>query len=977
METKVFFPYSWNLNSENEDEDKTIIRVYGLDIDNKNVAIKITNYTPYVYLQLPDDINWGVNEAQYLVDVISTKLSEENQPVINKLMYKKRLYGADLVNGERKNFPFIFLSFKSRKAIKELAFKIRYPLMVNKVGKIKVLLHEDNVSSILQMISLRKISYTDWVKFEGKSIINKETSCDFEYLVSWKKLEPFTGNIKIPRPLIMSFDIEVNSSIVGSMPQAKIPADKVFMISCMFARQGSHEDTWEKYLIHLGDADKNYISPNVILRPCESEAELLVEYAKIIREKNPNIIMGYNILRFDIDYMIKRSNLTGCVLEFLNQGFNNKRIGKEITIKWSSSAFKNQSFSFIQSDGRLFIDLLPLIQRDYSFVNYRLKTVSSFFLGETKDPLTPQGIFKCYRISMNGWRSDDDKKKLRGRKAMNIVGKYCVQDTYLPLKIFEKIDGWIGLVEMSKVCSTDIFSLYTQGQQIKVFSQTYRNCLENNYVVQKKVYTDGGDESYTGAYVFLPKPGVYDNVIPEDFKSMYPNIMRAKNICPSTWVKNDSNIPDDLCHIIEWDDHQNCIHDKVKRTNKQKKMCAHRRFRFLKEPMGVLPKLLENLLNARDEVKIQIKDAMKRLRECIDENMKKDIEREIIVLDKRQWALKILANSIYGGIGVSQNKGLIPFMAGAMCVTAIGREYIQQVSKIITEKYRGEVVYGDTDSNYVCFPWITDTGELWDYALKVAKEVSTHFPKPMELAFEEVIYSRFLILSKKRYMSLGCKRDGKVSDEIQKKGVLLKRRDNSKFARDIYSNVVMSIFHKESKEKILSELIENILKIYNSPINVKDFIITKSVKEINEYIVKPLPEDPIKMQKRLDDLNCTEDEYFTKALPSQAQLMLKMQKRGENVGAGTRLEYVVTDIHDLKAQLFKKIEDVSYFTRYSNILSLDLLYYIKNLINPIDELLAIIGEKNFTKKFYKIVKCKYECNLKIRNYTRCMTYIEE
>ena len=225
-------------------------------------------------------------------------------------------------------------------------------------------------------------------------------------------------------------------------------------------------------------------------------------------------------------------------------------------------------------------------------------------------------------------------------------------------------------------------------------------------------------------------------------------------------------------------------------------------------------------------------------------------------------------------------------------------------------------------------------------------------------------------------MSLGCKRDGVVSDEIQKKGVLLKRRDNSKFARDIYSHVVMSIFHKEPKEKILNELVEGILKVYTSPINYKDFIITKSVKEINEYKIKPLSDDPKKREKRLNDLKCNEEDYPVKALPSQAQLMLKMKRRGENVGAGTRLEFVIVDVHDLKARVFEKIEDYSYFTRYSTVLSLDLLYYIKNLINPIDELLSILNEKNFLKNFYKMVKCRYECNLKIKNYTMCKTYIE-
>ena len=97
--------------------------------------------------------------------------------------------------------------------------------------------------------------------------------------------------------------------------------------------------------------------------------------------------------------------------------------------------------------------MLPIIQRDYKLENYKLKTVSDFFLSQTKDPLTHKGIFKCYRM----FTSD----------TLSICAKYCVQDSYLVLKLFEKLQIWIGLCEMSNTCNTPIFTLFTQGQQIK------------------------------------------------------------------------------------------------------------------------------------------------------------------------------------------------------------------------------------------------------------------------------------------------------------------------------------------------------------------------------------------------------------------------------------------------------------------------------------------------------------------------------
>ena len=83
--------------------------------------------------------------------------------------------------------------------------------------------------------------------------------------------------------------------------------------------------------------------------------------------------------------------------EFDRQGFNITKGAEEKTINWSSSAYGNQEFQYLDAEGRLFVDLLPLIKRDYRMSNYKLKTVAQFFLGNTKDDLDASGIFRCYR----------------------------------------------------------------------------------------------------------------------------------------------------------------------------------------------------------------------------------------------------------------------------------------------------------------------------------------------------------------------------------------------------------------------------------------------------------------------------------------------------------------------------------------------------------------------------------------------------
>jgi hypothetical protein len=100
-------------------------------------------------------------------------------------------------------------------------------------------------------------------------------------------------------------------------------------------------------------------------------------------------------------------------------GFHKYLHAKEKIIKWSSSAYKNQEFQFLDSEGRLFVDLLPLIKRDYKMDNYRLNTVSEFFLGDKKDDLSVKGIFKCYRVGTK--KETDGSYSSKAKKVTNVL----------------------------------------------------------------------------------------------------------------------------------------------------------------------------------------------------------------------------------------------------------------------------------------------------------------------------------------------------------------------------------------------------------------------------------------------------------------------------------------------------------------------------------------------------------------------------
>ena len=141
-----------------------------------------------------------------------------------------------------------------------------------------------------------------------------------------------------------------------------------------------------------------------------------------------------------------------------------------------------------------------------------------------------------------------------------------------------------------------------------------------------------------------------------------------------------------------------------------------------------------------------------------------------------------------------------------------------------------------------------------------------------------------------------------------------------------------------------------------------DFVITKSIGKVEDYKIRKLPEDDTKKEKRLQQLKCTESQYYSmKGLPSHIQLAEKMKLRGKRVEAGTRLEHVVIDNFDIDGKLFDKIESWEYFKENKNILRLDFYYYLKLFINPLDQIVeTAFGIKDFTKKIYKYHILKYK-----------------
>lgn len=450
--------------------------------------------------------------------------------------------------------------------------------------------------------------------------------------------------------------------------------------------------------------------------------------------------------------------------------------------------------------------------------------------------------------------------------------------------------------------------------------------------------------------------------------SLYPSVIIAYNIDYSTFV-TDTAIPDELCHIIEWAEHVACKHTPFPNPTAEGYMCEEYRFRFLKEPKGVLPSICENMLLARKNTRKTMKELSVKMEMLCDSDEKTKLQTYIGILNKRQLAYKINVNSIYGSMGVK--KGYLPFMPGAMAVTAMGRFNLRKAANHLESVHRAKLIYGDTDSCYVTFPEIQNPIDLWSHAERIEQYmVQNHvFPSPMKLEFENAIYNPFLILTKKRYMWRDFHRDGTSSEKVGNKGVILSRRDNALFSQNLYKEIVNGVFEHWTREQTMHYIVDRFNACCSLPHS--DFIITKKVGVVDNYKIRALPEDEKKRAKRLLDLKCTEEEYESRALPAQMQLAERMRSRGVRVDEGQRLEYIVTTRGGPKAKLFDKIEDPEYRDEHGSVIPIDYFYYIKLISTQITEVMDVVfSETKFITEQLKLRQQRLKLHDELKSYFR-------
>ena len=632
--------YAKDIEDEDEDTRDYQIVIFGRTFDGKSICVK-TLYKPYFYIEVPK--KWKHSNAVYVIQSLKRRLYAYGDDVVSwNLEEHTKMYGYT----NKENFKFLKITFKSLIAWKKAGWVFKKPLKV--LGKEERFQpYESNLDPMLRFGHEQNIPFSCCISIDKYELIesesaNRYSNCDIELKVKCTDINRDTQRDDIAPLVQCSFDIETYSPD-GSFPLAEKPECPVLQVASTYQKYGTTD--FEKQLFCVGKCDP---IEDVEVFECEDERELLDKWAIQLREKQVDIITGYNIWKFDLSYMFTRANFSGAE-EFLKLGKVQNYEAFLRDASFSSSAYGVNHYKMLDIPGVLQLDLLVIMQREHKLTSYKLDNVAKHFLKEQKVDMPYQLMFK---------------KIIGDSKDVKEVGEYCVQDTMLPQRLINKLAILPNMVEMSKATWVPLSFLNERGQGIKVFSQiTQRTRLEDMLVITLDKTTLPENADYEGATVLAAKKGAYTEIpiTGLDFASLYPTIMRAHNLDHSTYVmdKKYDNIPG--VEYFEINGH-----------------------RFAQNHEGIIPKMLKDLALNRKAAKKEMAKA----------EAKGDVFKEKL-FNGKQLAFKVSMNSMYGFCGAMV--GMLPCKPVAESTTAEGRCMIEKTKTLVEEWYPGsEVVYGDS-----------------------------------------------------------------------------------------------------------------------------------------------------------------------------------------------------------------------------------------------------------------------------------------
>jgi DNA polymerase-2 len=574
----------------------------------------------------------------------------------------------------------------------------------------------------------RKVRLAGWRTYESDvhSVERylMERSVKGGFLVTGEPTRSDASGLTFQDPHIRGASVDIALTVLSLDIETDVDADRVISIACLGKQS-------VVFIIGEGPDDAG-------LNFCRDEAYLLRRFLTHINAEDPDILIGWNVIQFDLMFLQKRCADLGIAFE----------IGRDAVGRILPPTSPGRPAT-ARVPGRAVLDLPAVLRGQFAgFEDYSLDAVAAHVLGERK-LVTLQGREKIDEIIR---LFHEDKPAL---------ARYNLHDAVLTRKIFDKKNILANGIERSRLSG---HILDRGGGSIAAFDFLYLPLLHRRgYVALDVADIKPSAAPLTGGYVIEPKPGIYENVLVLDFRSLYPTIIRTF-----------------------------CI-DPLGRVALTPPLIAGPSGIAFSRETNILPHIIADLLEARGQARKTHNAPLSQ-------------------------AIKNLMNGFYGVLGAPVSRFFNPELAEA--ITATGRYTLMRTIGRIEETTPHVVLYGDTDSLFVVLgPGLESQAQSIgnDLAASItawlAQSLAAEFgvQSALELKFETHFRHFFMPAirgstqgSKKRYCG-AIENDGGL--ELVFKGMESARSDWTPLAKEFQHELFMRLFTKEPLEAFILDTV--------------------------------------------------------------------------------------------------------------------------------------------------------------------------
>ena len=446
-------------------------------------------------------------------------------------------------------------------------------------------------------------------------------------------------------------------------PDASRPDNPISCICATLDRL--HADEGEVHGFTYAAVDRAAVArddPRLVVHECGSEAEMLRAFVAWFETTQPDAVVGYNILGFDLAYLHRRCEHCGVSLRHLGKfDLPSAPRLRQVSLSVGGSHFE---LSYFEVAGVLPVDMYVLVKRDFKLQSYGLGAVGSHFIGLSKIDLPPKEIFR---------------QSVAGPAGLANVLVYCARDVDVPMRVARKLNSLVKMMQFATMARVRVDDLLVRGENYKTLSVLADAAATRGWVLADAAFAYNQlDGKYQGALVLEPVEGLHDDepTATLDFKSLYPSMMISQRLCPHTFVADPAylGLPGDEYKLFAWTD------DTTGR---------YHAYHFAVNQEALVPDVLMRLAAERSRAKKAMKACARRADEAAargDASAAAAARFEESVCDGTQLSVKLVMNAIYGFFGAAQI-GKLPHVPVAQTITFCGRQMLLHTQRYIFCRY--------------------------------------------------------------------------------------------------------------------------------------------------------------------------------------------------------------------------------------------------------------------------------------------------